>query len=176
MKKPVVVRDEPSAAEGSEAVVRLTERLLTETRDELRRADAKAAQWLSMLGAGAIGVVALWNSAPAPPWPVGSSAFWPALTGCGFAVPAAISFALALVPRIGGAPDQREVAYFGHVYRIGDPVLLRRHIEEAAGDSLHGMVGQLHHLSRLAVLKYRCIRIGTGSGTAAAILLLTASL
>lgn len=170
MSESTTVRNEPAAA------VRLAERLLAETREEMRRADGKAVQWLSMLGAGALGMIALWNTMPSPPWPSGPAVIWPALLGGGFAAVAAVAFTLVLIPRTGGAPDVREIAYFGHVYRIGDPVLVRRHLEEAVDDGLPGLVGQLHHLSRLVMFKYRCVRVGTLFGMVAAVLMLTASI
>ncbi|MEV6298726.1 Pycsar system effector family protein [Actinoplanes sp. NPDC051861] len=152
--------------------VQLTQRLIAETREENRRADAKAAQWLSMLGGGVIGVLALWGAPLESSWPAGASAAWTVGLGFFCAGVAAVAFALALYPRTRAGSDLRDIAYFGHVHRAGDPALVRRYLEEAAGDTMPGLVGQLCRLSRIAVVKYRCVRVGTVFGMLAAVLLL----
>src|SRR5690349_21298196 len=111
----------PPAEHDPAAAIRLAERLLDETRDEVRRADAKAVQWLATLGAGAVAVVS-WSTRAEPPWARGGPAAWLTVLGCVCAIVATAALTSALVPRMGGSSDPRHLAYFGHVYRIGDPV------------------------------------------------------
>jgi hypothetical protein len=170
--EPAASEPEPAGAAG--AVVRLTERLLGETRDEIRRADARARQWLAMLGAGAAAVITTWAVSGAP-WQHGGPAGWIAGSGLAGAALAAIFLTLALVPRTGGG-DAEQVAYFGHIHRIGDPQRVRQLLEVAARDEPRSLVTELCLLSRIAVVKYRHLRLGTVFGTLAGILGLAASL
>ncbi|SNY55403.1 Pycsar system effector family protein [Paractinoplanes atraurantiacus] len=144
--------------------VRLAERLLGEVREEVRRADAKATQWVAALGAATVTVPAWWNADRTEPWLIAAAAT------CAAAAFAAL--ALALLPRTAGAGDPRLVAYFGHIDHIGDPRAVRRHLEATAADNMPALVTQLCRLSRLAVLKYRCVRIGTLFGASAGALVL----
>jgi hypothetical protein len=157
---------------GPDAVVRLTERLVSETRDEVRRADAKAAQWVAAISAGAVAVLASWTTAPPEPWRSGGLVAWLVSGACGCAVVAVVMLTLALVPRTGGGADPRHLAYFGHVHRIGDPDAVRQYLAEGAVDTLPALVTQLCWLSRLAVIKYRYARLGALSGGLAGVLVL----
>jgi len=157
-----------------DAVVRLAERLVSETRDEVRRADAKAAQWGAAFGAGAVAVLASWQAGM--PWPGehGGPVAWLVRGACGFAVAAVVALTLALIPRTGGGADPRHLAYFGHVHRIGDPDFVRQYLADSAVDTLPALVTQLCWLSRLAVIKYRYARLGILCGAAAGVLVLIA--
>ncbi|WP_147315648.1 Pycsar system effector family protein [Asanoa ferruginea] len=157
------------------AAVRLAERLLSETRDEVRRADTKAAQWLAAIGAGATAVIASWPLDDLPRV-FADLAAWLGVAGFGFAVAALIALAMALVPRTGGDVDPSHVAYFGHVYRAGGPDHVRRHIERTADDLMPSLLTELCWLSRLAVLKYRYTRLGIVFGTCAGALVAAAAL
>ncbi|MFF0376939.1 Pycsar system effector family protein [Actinoplanes missouriensis] len=166
----------PVTRSDASAEVRLTRRLIAETREEVRRADAKAAQWLSILGAGTAGLIALWGVPLERAWPVAGAPAGMVPAGLICVALAAAAFALALFPRTRGASDLELIAYFGHVYRLRDPDRVRRCLEQAAGDTMAGLVSQLCWLSRLAVLKFRWIRAGTVFGMLAAVLFLAVAL
>ncbi|SCG67975.1 Pycsar system effector family protein [Micromonospora coxensis] len=159
-----------SAGTDPQTAVRLTERLLSEARDELRRADAKASQWLTMLGGVSLALLTVFVGASWSPRDLNGAAAWAWWSGCACAAAALLSFALALLPRTAGSPELRHVAYFGHVHRLRDPALVRRYVERAARDSMPGLVSQLCWISRLVMTKYRWTRAGTVLTTLAAAL------
>lgn len=161
----------PSTADPAPAV-RLTERLLSETREEVRRADARATQWVAAISAGTVTIFASWTADRAMPWQDAGASTALVVTAAICATAALLALALALLPRTIGGEDARHVAYFGHINRIKDPRIVRRHLEEAAADTMPALVTQLCWLSRLAVIKYRYIRIGTLLGASAGVLIL----
>ncbi|WP_067498392.1 Pycsar system effector family protein [Actinoplanes sp. TFC3] len=154
----------------------LIERLVTDTRDELRRADAKAAQWLAALGAAMTAMLASWAARGSTPWQGGALPAWTASFGTTAAVVAVVALVLVLFPRTSGSGDLRHVAYFGHVSRIGDPDRVRELVEQAAQDAMPGMVTELCWLSRIAVLKYRYAKLGAIFAPLAVVLMMAASL
>ncbi|WP_250034186.1 Pycsar system effector family protein [Paractinoplanes maris] len=161
----------PSTVDPAPAV-RLAERLLGETREELRRADARATQWVAAMSAGSVTIFASWTADRAMPWQDAGASTTLAVAAAICATAAVIAHALALLPRTTGGADITHVAYFGHVNRIKDPRIVRRHLEEAAADTMPALVTQLCWLSRLAAIKYRYIRIGTVLGASAGVLVL----
>lgn len=152
---------EVNASASADSAVRLAERLLAETREEIRRADAKASQWLAMIAALTMAIVA---TAPGRVWPEWSGSGpdrWLRLLALVVAVAAVASLVLALVPRVRGEPDAAQVAYFGHIARIGDPVTAQRCIERVATNVMPGLSAELYWLSRITMAKYRWLRAGT---------------
>ncbi|MBQ1070425.1 Pycsar system effector family protein, partial [Micromonospora sp. D75] len=143
------------------AATRLTERLLTEAREELRRADAKATQWLGLFGGALLALATGLVGASWSPHRLTGTAVWTWWTGCLAAALALAAVMMALLPRTGGDPELRLVAYFGHVHRLRDPEEVRRHVERAAHDTMPSLISQLCWISRLAMTKYRWTRAGT---------------
>jgi hypothetical protein len=131
------------------AAARLTERLLSKTRDGVSVAHIRALQWLACLAAGAVAIPALWAARGTTPWDTGGPAALLAILGCVTAVLAAVSLVLALVPRSTGS----------------DPV-----------GPVPRMVAELCRLSRLAVVKSRYVQAGAVLTATAGALLVIASL
>jgi hypothetical protein len=150
--------------------VRLTERLLSETREEIRRADARASHWLAMLGSALLALLTAVVGQSWTPARLAGADRWLWWSGCVCAAVALLALVLALLPRVWGDRDTDHVSYFGHVHRLRDPAVVRDYLERNAADSMPGLVAQLCQLSRLAVTKYRYTRIGTIFGTLAATL------
>ncbi|MEV4845004.1 Pycsar system effector family protein [Micromonospora matsumotoense] len=144
-----------------QAALRLAERLTVEARDELRRADAKASQWLTMSSGVALAMLTLLTGTRWSPRQLTGAAAWAWWSGCACAGVALFALAMALLPRTAGAAEVRQVAYFGHVHRLRDPALVRRYVERAAQDTMPGLISQLCWLSRLVMIKYRWVRAGT---------------
>ncbi|MBO4164070.1 Pycsar system effector family protein [Micromonospora antibiotica] len=154
--------DRPGRPEGDrQAALRLAERLIAEAREELRRADAKASQWLTMSGGVVLAMLTVLTGTRWSPGRLTGAAAWAWWSGCACAAVALFALAMALLPRTAGAAEVRQVAYFGHVYRLRDPALVRRYVERAAQDTMPGLISQLCWLSRLVMTKYRWVRIGT---------------
>ncbi|RKR87244.1 hypothetical protein BDK92_1518 [Micromonospora pisi] len=156
--------------------VRLAERLIAETRDEVRRADEKATHWLSVLGGAALALVTALTGQSWLPSDLRGADRWTWWTGCLCAALATLALVLALVPRTGGDENIQQVGYFGHVHQLGDPTVVRLCLERAARDSMPGLVGELCWISRLAMTKYRYTRLGTGLSALAAGLISTSLL
>ncbi|KUJ48504.1 Pycsar system effector family protein [Micromonospora maris] len=146
---------------GQAAAVRLTERLLAEAREELRRADAKAVQWLSLFGGALLALVTVLVGVSWSPRHLTGTVAWTWWSGvlCGAA--ALLSLIMALLPRPNGDQELQLVAYFGHVHKLRDPVLVQRYVERVAHDTLPSLIYQLCWISRLAMTKYRWTRAGT---------------
>lgn len=144
-----------------QAALRLAERLIAEARDELRRADAKASQWLTTSGGAVLAMLTVLTGTRWSPGQLTGAAVWAWWSGCACAAAALFTLAMALLPRTAGAAEARQVAYFGHVYRLRDPALVRRYVERAAQDTMPGLISQLCWLSRLVMTKYRWVRAGT---------------
>ncbi|MER7166192.1 Pycsar system effector family protein [Micromonospora sp. NPDC000207] len=154
------LRRDPSVS-ADPAAIRLAERLLSEVRDELRRADARATQWLTMFGGGLLALLTLLTGTDWSLEQLALGRLWLWWSGCAAATLALTALVMVLVPRTGGPPDARQVAYFGHVARLRDPDIVGRHVASAARNSLPGLIAELCWLSQLAMTKYRWIRIGT---------------
>ncbi|MFY1626901.1 Pycsar system effector family protein [Micromonospora sp. WMMD723] len=168
--------DRYGRAGDQQAALRLTERLIAEARDELRRADAKASQWLTMSGGVVLAMLTVLTGTRWSPGQLTGAAAWAWWSGCACAAAALFALAMALLPRTAGAAEVRQVAYFGHVHRLRDPALVRRYVERAAQDTMPGLISQLCWLSRLVMTKYRWVRAGTVLVTLAAALVALALL
>jgi hypothetical protein len=145
----------------SDAPSRLAERLVAEAREEVRRADAKATQWLTMIGSVVLALMTVLAGQSWRPSMLSESDQWTWWAGCASAAMAVFALVLALIPRTSGDPDLRQVAYFGHIHRLRDPTMVRHYVERAAADTMPGLISQLCWISRLAMTKYRYARIGT---------------
>jgi hypothetical protein len=135
--------------------------MLVDSREELVRADQKAA---ILLAAGGVLVGALLSSllpGAAPPeglgvltrllWWVGSAL---ALAGVG-------CFGWAVFPRTRGTGGRSEVVgYYGDVAAYRNDVALRRALEVSGSRELDRLVTQLSEVSRIVVYKYQLLRAG----------------
>ncbi|RKN11452.1 Pycsar system effector family protein [Streptomyces radicis] len=131
--------------------------LVSETREEVLKADQKASLMLSALGlmlVALIGAVTSDGISPEryafPP----QALFW---TGCAAWIPSLVTLGVALLPRTG-LPRAGRAHYFEDVAAMpsltGLGTIVRR------TDPLERDVSQLAALSRLVSVKYRCIRRG----------------
>lgn len=131
--------------------------LTVETREELVKADGKAGLVLSGLGAvlaALLGGLATGDVAPRhyPPLPQGL--FW---TGCVAWIPAFLLLGLAMAPR-PGRPRPLRAHYFGDVSGAPSTGLLAAVIQRT--DIKDRDLHQLLRLSRIVLIKYRCVRYG----------------
>ncbi|MFJ6437615.1 Pycsar system effector family protein [Streptomyces sp. NPDC091416] len=129
--------------------------LLSETREELTKADTKAGLMLASLGAalsallGAIGSGAI---APRQYAVVPQLLLW---AGCAACVPALVLLGLALTPRLGN-PRHSRTHYFGDARLPMSAAHLEQTVRRT--DLVSRDLGQLVTLSQIAWTKYRCIR------------------
>ncbi|GLY05518.1 Pycsar system effector family protein [Actinoplanes sp. NBRC 101535] len=129
----------------------LAEKLLTETRDEIRRADTKATDCLQIIGGGGFTLLITLPGNTSDDW-----RWWAAGTAWTLAM---LCLAAAVTPRLHNAGPAERVTYFGHVARLRRPARVQRCIEEAAADTLPGVIAQLCASSRIALVKFQLIRI-----------------
>ncbi|MFE6777214.1 Pycsar system effector family protein [Streptomyces sp. NPDC057702] len=136
---------------------RLARTLLTETREEMLKADQKANTMLSGLGVTLAALVGAVSAGGVTPLRYGIAAqvlFW---LGCAAAFPSLGLLALAVLPRTG-TPLAHRAHYFGDVSALGTPGQLAhvvRHTDPHRRD-----LNQLAVLSQLVVMKYRYVRGG----------------
>ncbi len=158
--------------------VELARRLLTETREEISRADAKASVLLGMVsavGGALIGVLAgqqWWPGQLSAP----SRVLW--WVGCAGWAAALVLLLAAVVPRNVRSPWRpgMPLSYFGDVRRTGGGAALREALREAAADPLPSLMAVLTVTSRIAVVKHRCVHTGVLCFAAATLLAPTAAL
>lgn len=137
---------------------RLVSRMLSETRDEVSRADTKASILLGLYSAiQAILVSALASGSWSPsrlksPYEVISWSGWVlALVGL-------IAVGLAVYPRTANSKKGGCVTYFGHVTSCRSLVELRAGLAKAQAGSPSRDEEQLLGVSRIASAKYACIK------------------
>ncbi|WP_445526538.1 Pycsar system effector family protein [Streptomyces cyslabdanicus] len=141
----------------------LARALLSEAREELLKADNKAALMLASLGAaltallGAIGsgALALRQYAVVP-----QLLLW---VGCAACVPALVLLGLAVTPRLGN-PRRSRTHYFGDARLAMSVAHLERTVRRT--DPVSRDLSQLAALSQIAWTKYRCIRHALAWSTA----------
>jgi len=148
----VDVLDDPGAA--------LTRQLLAETREELNRADAKAAMLFAIFGIafGAVlaGLIAGdWSPRHLAP---GAQGVW--WLGAAAAVAALVALSAAVWPRLDSKHASGRVSYFAHVagYRTRDA--LREAIERQATEDGDRPLEQLQALSGIVMTKFQLVRSG----------------
>jgi hypothetical protein len=163
------------AAEPSprEAAVYVAERLLTAVRDDVARADTKAAVLLS----GALAAPALLLGGHGSPH--GGGLPRSALLAAGAVLWAAGTALLvwAIVPRTGTLRRGPGVTYFGDARPGQDLDTLLRAIDVAGRDRAGWLMTQFVDISGILMAKYRCLRWGmsllaaglTAGGTALAL-------
>ncbi|GAA2347315.1 Pycsar system effector family protein [Streptomyces cuspidosporus] len=135
----------------------LVRTLITETREELLKADSKAGLMLTALGAALtalLGTISAGGIAPQEYASVSQVFFW---AGCAAWVPALIMFGLAVVPR-AGKPQQSRAHYFGDAAVTFSVGLFADLVQRT--DPRERNLEQFMTLSRTVWIKYRCIRQG----------------
>jgi pycsar effector protein len=136
-------------------------RLLAANREELKKADQRAAQVLGVavaVGTAAFGLLSgglLSSGAGAAvgdgrPW-----LWWLSLSWWAASFAASM---LALLPRLGGKIDARHLTFFGHVHGL-DGRQISTALHGALREELAGLIAELRWTSRLAMLKYRLVRV-----------------
>lgn len=155
--------DGTSPAGGAGPGAELARVLLSETREELARADNKAGLMLASLGGALTALLGAVGSGVIAPrhYPVVSQLLlW---LGCAACVPALALLGLAIAPRLG-EPRRTRVHYFGDVRLAASVGRLERMVRGT--DPVSRDLSQLADLSRTVWIKYRCIRHALAWGTA----------
>jgi hypothetical protein len=138
---------------GHQQLIRL---LVSETREEMLKADHKAGLALSALCAALVALLGV-ASGEASPESYGLAAqtlFW---AGCAAWVPALIALVLAVAPRTG-RPQRARAHYFGDIALTGSVLRLGTIVRDT--ELMDRELSQLTVLSRVVSSKYRCIRYG----------------
>ena len=147
----------PSSAEAQAAYA---QQMLAEAREELMRADSKAAMLLSAaLVAGSF----LGGAAFSGEWsPLAIPGCWQWMLWAGLVAwfVAVVDLLAAAFPRIGRPTDRTHLTYFRHAEMHMSPDELRDSLASVAHDPLHRLVDQLWNVSKVAVMKYRRVQRG----------------
>ncbi|MER5275255.1 Pycsar system effector family protein [Streptomyces sp. NPDC002809] len=150
---------------------RIAERLLDTVREDLGRADSKAAVLLS----GALALPAfLIGRHGAPDWR--GPADTALVVSGGLWIIAVTALVRALMPRTGTVRSQRGVTYFGDLLAPYDLARLSAEVSEAGRDPARWLLIQAVDVSSILAAKYRAIRWGVGALAPAAALALGWSL
>lgn len=146
----------PAPSVATESAVYVAERLLATARDELARADTKAAVLLS----GSLALPALLLGGAWSPERTGGP--WLGLLVLGGVLWAAGTVLLVwtLLPRTGTVRTAPGVTFFADVRDVPDARLLVQAVGEAAQDRVGWLVTQFVDISRILAAKYRCLRWG----------------
>lgn len=150
-------RGDAEAGHGRE-LVRV---LITETREELLKADNKAGLILATLGialTALLGAISGGGIAPQHYAPVPRTLFW---AGCAAWVPSLVMLGLAVAPRVG-QPQELRAHYFGDATASVSVQRLAAVIRRT--DPLDRDLNQFVALSRTVWVKYRCIHHGMAWG------------
>ncbi|MFG2826392.1 Pycsar system effector family protein [Streptomyces sp. NPDC048434] len=150
-------RRDATAGHGGE----LVRTLITETREELQKADSKAGMMLTALGvalSALLGAISAGGITPQRYAPVPQALFW---TGCAAWVPALVMLGLAVAPR-AGKPQRLRAHYFGDAAVTASVRLLAAVVRRT--DPQDRDLNQFVTLSRTVWVKYRCIRHGMAWG------------
>jgi hypothetical protein len=150
-------RDEAEAAACAYAT-----KLLTETREEVNKADAKAQVLLGVAGVGLGAVVGGVIAGSWSPFKLSNSVEWLWWTGTVTALAALACLAGAVYPRTGisDIKDPKIVAYHGDVMRFDSIQALANALMAASRPDLRRITDQVRRISRIAQRKYRLIRWG----------------
>lgn len=151
----------------------VAERLLSEMRGEIARADSKAAVLVAALGmtAGVFsGLVAGRNWSPGSLSAAGTTLWWAGTFALALSL---LALLLAVLPRYssgGWAPGQ-PLCYFGDVRQAAREGLLSAALADTEGDPVAGLTTALTETSRIAARKHQWIRAGLVAFCAGTVLL-----
>jgi Family of unknown function (DUF5706) len=152
---------DPSSPNSTDLTTKYLVDLLEDTREELARADSKAALLLAATGvvvgalfAGLIG--GKWS-----PFELDTRVEWMWWLGVAFAATGIFSIAAAVYPRIRrrGVPRPGAPTYFGDVAAFRDIEMFRQAIMQAANPQ-ERLIDQTFLMSRIVQHKYVMLRIG----------------
>ncbi|MBJ6640969.1 hypothetical protein H4K36_29475 [Streptomyces sp. DHE7-1] len=155
---PVVLVPDGGRHSHDGAGERIAERLLDTIREDLGRADSKAAVLLSgtlALPAFLIG----WHGAPGWRGPADVTLVLAAVLWAG----AVIALIGAVMPRTGTRRGRDEVTYFGDLVAARDLTRLSARVADAGRDPAGWLLVQAVDVSSILSAKYRAIRWGMGS-------------
>jgi MFS family permease len=144
----------------NEQGVALTRQLLAETREELSRADGKAAMLFAIFGIGFGAVLAGIIAGDWSPRDVAAGAEVVWWLGAVPAVAALVAVSAAVWPRLDSDHASGRVTYFAHVVGYRSHDALREAIEREAGEDGDRPLEQLQALSGIVMTKYRLVRVG----------------
>ncbi len=137
----------------------MVEALLKDTREELSRADGKAATLMSASGvvvsvllAGAI--AGKWDPTELGKWQL---LWWP---GAATGVAGVVAFAVAVWPRVSHTEPKEELAYFGHVAQYKKVENLEAALTNKGAAIKDRTADQLLTVSKIVSAKYQYIRWG----------------
>lgn len=160
------------SAPVDEKAVALATQLLAETREELIRADSKAAMLFAVFGI-ALGVVLA--GIVAGDWApsdlaAGAEVVW--WLGAASAALGLVAVGAAVWPRLKRKNATGRVTYFAHVIGYRDREALTEALARQASDDLARPIEQLEAISGIVMVKYRLIRwalglYGAGAATCA---------
>lgn len=178
MTRPAASNDQatPTAPVLDQDEHELAKLLLSESREELTRADGKASLLLAALGIGfsaMIGAILAGDWTPfvlRRPWEL---IWW---FGAGFAGLALLSLCVAVWPRVTHRSGRGGVTYFGEAATFGTLEELTAALKRSETDPVKRTVLQLHVIAKRADQKYAAIRIGLIALGLAIALTLSASL
>ncbi|WP_055545719.1 Pycsar system effector family protein [Streptomyces sp. NBRC 110028] len=131
--------------------------LITETREELLKADGKAGLMLTALGVALTALLGALSGGGITPqdYPtVPRLLFW---SGCAAWVPSLVMLGLAVTPR-PGKPRRLRAHYFGDAAETASVRLMAAAVRRT--DPMDRDLSQFMTLSRTVSTKYRCIRHG----------------
>ncbi|HEY8987260.1 MAG TPA: Pycsar system effector family protein [Streptomyces sp.] len=160
-----VRRPAPSGSPGSSGSperIRLCERLLTELRTEIARADNKAAVLVAALGmtAGLLsGLLAGRDWTPAALSTPGATLWW---TGAGLLAGSLLALLLAVLPRYrtGSWAPGLPLTYFGDIRQAVRHGRLEPALADTERDPVAALTSALAESSRIAARKHQWIRVG----------------
>ncbi|MFG3317313.1 Pycsar system effector family protein [Streptomyces sp. NPDC048171] len=150
---------DPAAATREPADLYVAERLLAHAREDLARADSKAAVLLS---GAAFALPALLLGGAWQPAPPVTGAPWALLVSGGllWAVGTALLVRVVL-PRTGTSRTGPGMTFFADALAPPDIGGIVQAVRAAAEDRVSWLAVQLVDISRILVAKYRCLRVGT---------------
>ncbi|MER6322794.1 Pycsar system effector family protein [Streptomyces coelicoflavus] len=147
-------------APGPDAALYVAERLLAHAREDLARADSKAAVLLS--GAAFALPALLLGRAWGPSAPVSGSALTLLAAGGLLWAAGTVLLVTVVLPRTGTARTGPGMTFFADALGPSDDLdRLVRAVTAAAGDRVAWLAVQLMDVSRILAAKYRCLRVGT---------------
>lgn len=160
--------------ESADKTGALTTRLLSEAREEVTRADAKAATILAGAGVMLSVVFTGLMTGPWSPTALGlpaTTVFW---VGVATAWVGVVLVGASVFPRIGNSPRHGCITYFGHAVDCESLVDLHERLERTVADRMDRDEEQLFVISRIVQRKYRLMQWALALFLAALILSLGA--
>ena len=137
----------------------LVQMLLKDTREELGRADGKAA---TLMSASGVVVSVLLAGAIAGKWNPTALGYWQWLwwPGAAAGIAGIVTFAAAVWPRVRHKEPKDALTYFGHAAQYETVQNLEAALDEKVSSSKDRTTDQLLTVSKIVRRKYRLVRWG----------------